>query len=409
MKKLIPVLVALLLVLSCVLVACDTNKIADNTEHYDKITKSLKLKASYDGKSFSKDGIGEAKVASYTDGDTTNFVNVGTVRYYGIDTPESTSGWEKWGKAASNFVQEQLSKATLIVLQSTTGGKPKTDSVGQRLLGYVWYKTDSDKNLKLLNLELVENGFSANKCDPTDEYYKVFQKAAAFAKKIQLRLNSQLEDPLYSDEVKPLSIKDFLANPNAFKDYIGFYSIEAYLTEVVISSSGTHTFIATQIGDDGKAYTLNVYTGYNDDSGSKMKLGDLYVIIGVLKQHSGSWQLSGIEWDDVYSGEHKSKTKQANYYLTFDDTTKYSENASKNCYGKVTVTSAEYDSVKGLITFTGTANKLTTKGATGTEATFTFTVSATSASAIEVGDVLKVAGFQYEKGSGNITVFSYSK
>ena len=410
MKKIIPVLVTLLLVLSCVLVACNSNKIADNTEHYDKITKTLKLSKMYTGKSFAKDGIGEVKVGSYTDGDTTNFVQGGTVtiRYYGVDTPESTSGWEKWGKAASNFVEEQLSKAELIVLESTTNGAPKTDSVGQRFLGYVWYKTAEDKNLKLLNLELVENGFSNNKCEASDPYYDYFQKAQKFARSIKLRLYSDLDDPLYSDEVKDLSLKDFTANPAAFKDYIGFYRIEAYLTKVTIGSSGTHSFVATQRGDDGKEYTIDVYTGYNDDSGSKMKLGDLYTIIGVLKERNGGWQLSGIEFDDIYEGEQKTKTKQSNYYLTFDSTVKYGDNYSKNYYGDVTVTAVEYNAETGTLTFTGTAKQLKSGGATGTEKTFTFSVKAANGS-VKVGDTVRLTGIQEVRNSGNVTILDYTK
>ena len=124
MKKIISVLaVVLVLAASIVLGACQP-KIADNTEYYDKITKTLKLTKSYEGKSFITDGIGPATLDAHTDGDTSRFrlAEGGTInmRYYQIDTPESTTGVEKWGKAASLFVKDKLTTATEIVLEATT-------------------------------------------------------------------------------------------------------------------------------------------------------------------------------------------------------------------------------------------------------------------------------------------------
>ena len=123
MKKIFSIIIVLsLCALACLsLAAC--NKIADNTKFYDSITKTLKLTKSYEGKSFLNDGIGKATVDAYTDGDTTRFkLEQGTVvivRYYQIDTPESTGSVDKWGRAASNFTKNALSNATEIVLEAT--------------------------------------------------------------------------------------------------------------------------------------------------------------------------------------------------------------------------------------------------------------------------------------------------
>ena len=122
MKRILSVAIALLLLVGCLsLVAC--NKVADNTEYYDAITKTLKLEKSFEGKSYLTDGIGRATLAALTDGDTTRFTleqgDSVVVRYYQVDTPESTGGVEKWGKAASLFVKDKLSAATEIVLEAT--------------------------------------------------------------------------------------------------------------------------------------------------------------------------------------------------------------------------------------------------------------------------------------------------
>lgn len=108
MKKAISILLLIAVVLTCTLafVACNKeSEIADNTKYYDTVTKKAKLTKSFEGKSFMNDGIGVATVDAYTDGDTTRFRawnkegnDTVIIRYYCVDTPESTGGVEKWGK-----------------------------------------------------------------------------------------------------------------------------------------------------------------------------------------------------------------------------------------------------------------------------------------------------------------------
>ena len=166
MKKSIKILSILLVAVICLamLVACN-NQTFDKSKYYDDVTKTLKLVKSFEGKSFLTEGIGKATLISHTDGDTSRFrLESGeeiAVRYYQIDTPESTGNVEKWGKAASLFVKDRLLSATEIVLEATKT-KAEKDSYGTRYLGYVWYKTADYPEFKLLNLEVVENGFSAN-------------------------------------------------------------------------------------------------------------------------------------------------------------------------------------------------------------------------------------------------------
>ena len=122
-KRIVFLVLALLVCLS--LFACngDGPQVADNTEYYDAITKTLSLNKEYEGKSFLSDGIGNATVDAFTDGDTVRFKlasnEIVIVRFYQVDTPESTSSVEKWGKAASLFTKERLSSATEVVLEAT--------------------------------------------------------------------------------------------------------------------------------------------------------------------------------------------------------------------------------------------------------------------------------------------------
>ena len=84
---------------------------------------------------------GETVYTGFVDGDTTHFVvskdisitGILKARYIAINTPESTGQIEPWGKKASNFTKEKLSKATSIILESNTD-RWDLDSTGDRHL-----------------------------------------------------------------------------------------------------------------------------------------------------------------------------------------------------------------------------------------------------------------------------------
>ena len=427
MKKLLCLLLAVCFA-SCLLVACKPTEpeYADNTQYYDAITKTLKLTKSYtDSSSFLDDGIGKAEVDAFTDGDTTRFKLIdGTVlsiRYYEIDTPESTGKVEKWGKAASNFTKKCLESATEIVLESSTGSAAVMDSYHSRWLGYVWYKPEGGE-FKNLNLELVENGFSANQGQHTNEYpyYEKFEEAEEFAKSIKLRIFSDLDDPLYSDAPVDTTIKELLDNPDQF------YNIEtesgskvrivAYLADLKIAKSDTHTFIAEQYDPEtGAVYQFNVYTMYGTAEASKMKLGHLYTIIGDVQKYGGSYQLSGIAYSATLPIANGTTVKQRNYFLTFDNTKEwfYGNQYSVTLYSDVTVTNVEY--ANGTLTFTGTAYQCVSADDDGVKSysdeavTFTFTVKATQEQAAKIvkDTVISLQAYKLDASSDLITIRNF--
>lgn len=416
MKRILSVAIALLLLVGCLsLVAC--NKVADNTEYYDAITKTLKLEKSFEGKSYLTDGIGRATLAALTDGDTTRFTleqgDSVVVRYYQVDTPESTGGVEKWGKAASLFVKDKLSAATEIVLEATAVPAEK-ESYG-RYLGYVWYKTAADEDFKNLNLELVENGFSENKGINTSAYpyYDVFQKANDFAQKIKLRLYSELDDPLFSTDPVEMTIKEFNESPDAFFNEeldvgskVLFYG---YLSDLEISQSQTYTFTATQYDETtGETYNIKVYAAYSSNPASKMKLGHYYRFVGTVQEYQGQFQISGIVYDSLFQLEEYSYVTQKDYYLTFSSSETFINQYSATLYTDITVTSANVEN--GTLTIVGTAQQRTQDGVKEEVKTFTLTVKVDSnySNEITVGSKISVSGLQLVANSGNITVLHYS-
>lgn len=413
-KKILAVVPAVTIAL--MLASCGGAKKGDNTAHYDAITKTLKLEKSYAGKSFIDDGIGKATVETCTDGDTTRFklaTNDGLsviVRYHSVDTPESTGGVEKWGKAASVFNKGILSKEGTEVVLEATGPKAVHDSYGTRYLGYVWYRHSSADEFKCLNLEMVENGFSTNHGTDTDEfpYNKYFKSAEAFARSSELRLFSSEDDPLFSTDPVDMTLTEFWANPDAYfnkdTDSGAKVKVELYLTDLFVSNSGTYTFTGKQYNPDTKKVdSIKVYAGYSSAAASKMPLGNLYTVQGNIQYYSGDYQISGLKYAALMPGPEHTVTKQANYYVTFK-TTGYDKDgtyASKSLYSDLTVTT-----VNGS-TFTATAkcfDNSTKKFGTEDE---TFTIKLTEGSLnLAVGDNVSLTGLRFDASKNEITVLN---
>lgn len=403
----VPAVVAIAL-----LASCGTTK-GDNTAHYDSITKTCKLDKSFAGKSFIDDGIGEATLAACTDGDTTRFelkTNDGEsviIRYHSIDTPESTGSVEKWGKAASLFNEGILTKAKSIVLEAT-GPKAVHDSYGTRYLGYVWYKETETSEYKLLNLEMVENGFSTNHGDGTSEfpYNSYFKKAEDFARSSKLRLFSDEDDPLYSTDPIDITLKEFWANPDKYydKEHESGAKIrtELYLTSVYVSQSGTYTFTGKQYNPETNEVTeINVYAGYASAAASGMPIGNLYRVIGNIQYHNG-YQISGLKYASLVTGDEHTKPIKYNYFVKFDETAvngdaKYSQKA---LYTSLTITAISGNEI------TGTARRFdnSTREFVTETTEFKLIVKENIPSTLAVGDVVKLEGLRLDSTKDEITV-----
>ena len=236
----------------------------------EDVTASCKLnRTPTASKTFDANGIEEAEIVSYVDGDTTTVrtVNSGVtykIRYLGIDTPESTIGYDKWGKAASVYNKKTLSKATSIVIEAEKN-TPEKDSSGSRYLAYVWYKTEGSDTYRNFNLELVENGYSANNTDPDTKYYEYFEKASKKAQKLQLHIWGNDEDIYYSEDIHPVTLKDLKEKAS---DYYNketeipvCVSFDAYVVKMDSSSARTIT-VEQYNPEDGQYYQYDVFVGY---------------------------------------------------------------------------------------------------------------------------------------------------
>lgn len=103
------------------------------------------------------------------DGDTTGFAfptdiankitsSPKRVRYFNIDTPETSGTPEKWGLLAKDYTCSMLEEAEYVYIQTDPGDK-LLDRYG-RLLGWVWIKRIGDDHLQLLNYWIVRQGLA---------------------------------------------------------------------------------------------------------------------------------------------------------------------------------------------------------------------------------------------------------
>ena len=259
---------------------------------------------------------------NYVDGDTTQFTSYNgnytvKVRYLGVDTPESTSEVEEWGRSASLFNKSILKKAKYVIVQSAgsakTGKRAPADLDGyQRSLAYVWYSnedTPTKDSFRNLNLELVYNGFSgfnAPSDDMKEDFYNAFSDAYTIAQEYKKNRFSNEKDPNYDynpAQVLPLdmlydetyNIEHFDPNTNeslgtysSFCDDKTWYSFDGYVTRVV---GGSAFYIQNKIGDN--YYGLYVFTLRTYEP---VQVGNWLRVTGVLDYYSGMYELKGVSY-----------------------------------------------------------------------------------------------------------------
>lgn len=283
---------------------------------------------------FRKDGIERIKSASeggfmnYVDGDTThvetyNYGYTVKIRYLGIDTPESTSDIEEWGKAASLFNKHCFEKATQVILQSqgwARGDEEKastTDGNG-RNLAYVWYTTVKNPTIndfRCLNLEMVYEGYSqgiGSLENLGQDYYLAFTKAGMSAEQNKRGQFQGIQDPYYDyGDPEKLTIKEIYKSGSGdnktdssylFKEAKTiaeqkpwrFIRTQGYVTRKIngamyIQDKPSYDQVGTELVE---AYGIYIFTYAQTD----IMVGDLIEVVGVLSVYGGCYQIQGIRY-----------------------------------------------------------------------------------------------------------------
>lgn len=251
-------------------------------EYNTQYTDNLKLKDDYSGKSFINDGIGEVTLSQAVDGDTAHFVDKKsgtyfTARFLCINTPESTGRIDPWGKAASAFVAGVLKNATLIVCEAEEVGKKATlDTTNQRYLAYVWYRLDNASDLRLLNLEIVEEGYSKFTDVSTEVRYGAeFQQA--HLKSYALKIKDYGEkDPNfdYTNEVLEVTIAEVKKNISLYNNGSKL-KITARVMRLIGDNLYLQDLAPTDYEEGGLVYgSIYMFSGYGSGLGS-LKIGEV--------------------------------------------------------------------------------------------------------------------------------------
>ena len=223
--------------------------------------------ASDDFYDFRKDGIEQVNMKgfiNYVDGDTTHVetLNYGytvKLRYLGIDTPESTSEIEEWGKSASLYNQSLWKQAKKVILESqgwafaadyTAGSadweaidKHATADGNQRSLAYIWYATNDNpkkEDFRCLNLEMVYAGFSqgiGSLATMGKSFYLAFDKANLSAQaNLRGQFSGKKDENYYYDDPKDLTLKDLYLSGGINSTYVDqktLYRINGYVTRKI--------------------------------------------------------------------------------------------------------------------------------------------------------------------------------
>lgn len=263
------------------------------------LTVQHKMDFSFQGKEFKKDGIGEVVLNRVVDGDTISVRSGGdfeaiTIRFLGIDTPESTGSIEPWGKASSAYAKDVLYSAYSIVLEAE--GDERMDSNGTRWLAWVWYKPTADSEYRLFNLEEVELAYAKYSQKVSSKYHTVMKEASDNAKLSEKRVWGE-KDPNfnYQKETIETTLLDLWYNHANFQSGTYFY-----VTVRLVRTVGNNMFL-----EDAEEQTLELEDGtivsgkgsFYAFSGYAVNYYRLYNIGDVFKMRCQ------LEWDSDYGSQ----------------------------------------------------------------------------------------------------------
>lgn len=242
----------------------------------------------------------EATVKTFVDGDTVHFNVSASVhetgvlkgRFLGINTPESTGKIEEYGKAASKFTRERLEKATSIIIESDNETW-NHDSTGDRYLVWVWYKTETDREYRNLNLEILQNGLAIANSTASNRYGSLCMSALNQAKAHKLMLFSGKKDPdFYYGDAAELTIRELRSNPEAYS------GVKVAFNGIISRNYNNGVYVEALDPETGTYSGIYVYYGFALPGAALdiLSVGNEVRIVGLMQYYEagGSYQISGL-------------------------------------------------------------------------------------------------------------------
>ena len=308
-------------------------------------------------------------VKAFVDGDTTHFNidhpafegGVLKARYLGVNTPESTGQIEPWGKKASAFTKETLSKATSIIVESDTATW-NPDSTGDRYLVWVWYKTAETEDYRCLNLDILQNGLALASKSSDTVYAEVCVSILNQAVRHKLYVHSKDKDPdFYYGAALPMTLKELKTN---IEEYRGK---DVSFEGVVVRNSNQTAYIEEYDEETGLYFGIQVYYGFNLGYFGEdiLSVGNRVLVVGSVQyyENGGTYQISDIKYHAMRPDDPENIQK-----ISDGHTGSYAEVSAKDLLtGKVeidvtivdeegneTIEKKTFD--RGFITMHGTAS-----------------------------------------------------
>ncbi|MBP5694965.1 MAG: thermonuclease family protein [Bacilli bacterium] len=308
------ILTSLLTLSSIAISSCNFGGVdvcGDEEEVATPVTDNFKLTANYAAANFISGTSGlvaqEVEFVSHTDGDTTNFRPIGggvadrfRCRYNGVNTPESTGHIEAWGIKASHFTKSRVKNAASIVVVNDINQYGKYDSSGGRNLAFVWYKMKAEDDYRLLNLELVEQGYSKNNLQQDSSllpgYYDAFKAAFKSASEAKLRVNGQNDCDFDSSSS---IVETTIANAKKNFDELGVDDANASsgkklrITAQITALSGYNFYCRDLFLSDEDTVKGGIYA-FTQYKSIDLKVGDVVQFYCKITKYYGNYQLTDL-------------------------------------------------------------------------------------------------------------------
>ncbi len=310
----------------------------------------------------------EVTVHSFVDGDTTHFnvpaeldeSGVLKARYLAVNTPESTGKIEEWGKKASRFTKETLSKATSIIIESEDS-EWSLDSTGGRYLVWVWYKTADSSEYRNLNIELLQNGLAIASSSANNRYGETCVKAINQARTNKLNVYSGEKDPdyFYGDSVE-LTLKELRTNVEAYN------GMNVAFDAVVTRNYDNTVYVEEYDAETGLYYGMTVYYGYglSADGIDILSVGNRVRIVGSVQfyEAGGTWQISGLKYRAMKPDDPSNIQKLGSGYSAAFTETAPADFVKRKVKISVNDEEKEFDYAYLALSTSVSINDLTVKG-----------------------------------------------
>ena len=314
--KLLVLLLALSMLAGC-FVACDSGKPNEDTTAADTSSEAITGEGETKGEEElafvdyastvkfdpnSGRAYANVTVRTFVDGDTTHFNiehptfdgGILKARYLGINTPESTGQIEPWGKKASTYTKETLSKATSIIVESDSASW-NPDSTGERFLVWVWYKTADMEDYRCLNLEILQQGLAVSSKSSDTVYAEVCVSILNQAVKHKLHVHSKEKDPdFYYGAAMPMTLKELKTNIESYRGK------DVSFEGIVVRNSNQTAYIEEYDEETGLYFGIQVYYGFNLGFFGEeiLTVGNRVLVVGSVQYYEtgGTYQIADIKY-----------------------------------------------------------------------------------------------------------------